>query len=278
MMKSVFLNLFYGNPVEKDIEKLYQDVKPSSKKCCHKWFVYGTAIVTFAGLIFGVYCCFFYSNTYAVLGTKTDDLDKKIDIVNEKLDILFENPGTISSPLNVDEVELDDNNDWHCFKKTYSCYKVMLGSVTQQDAYYKCLGISGGKSYLATFESKEENDFVGNLLPIVTQNGAYHVDFNEFDNGYWIGYESSYDGWLKIDYGAEFVISQFTNWAPGEPSNYEDCVMMYTNAPDAYPKLVPTGYGKKWNNMECDKKGVGYVCKKPMNLIMAMGLVTSPVE
>lgn len=80
--------------------------------------------------------------------------------------------------------------------------------------------------YLAVINSKEENQFLYNLMTSFNYDSAYF--------GY--AHESVYsesnigDSWLWVN---NSVVSSFENWAPGEPSSdYENYAMFYSAYPD----------------------------------------------
>ncbi|XP_034533694.1 P-selectin [Notolabrus celidotus] len=88
--------------------------------------------------------------------------------------------------------------------------------------------------------SKEENDYLNNLLPF---NSKY----------YWIGVQKANETWIWARTNQQ-VPQETQNWAPNEPDNLQaqDCVELYIK------REVDTG---KWNNEGCRKRK-GTICYK----------------
>ncbi|XP_061179353.1 macrophage mannose receptor 1-like [Saccostrea echinata] len=100
-------------------------------------------------------------------------------------------------------------------------------------------------SFLATINSREEQNFVMTMIP----KRGY---------GYWIGLNDLANQMTFFWSDGSPVL--YTNWAVREPNNYghknEDCVLM----------LSTNG---QWNDAICQNPADGFICKKPMTLMSA---------
>ena len=129
--------------------------------------------------------------------------------------------------------------------RTYQghCYQLVDIRKSWTDAERYCLMLSHpGKSvHIASINSKEEDDFIGEYL--VNSSGIT-------DDGYWIGYrEYEREGLFQWADGSS---ASYENWHPAEPNNKygtEDCVEKYKQ------------YGlRTWNDIHCNWKRP-FVCK-----------------
>ncbi|KAK0405204.1 hypothetical protein QR680_017853 [Steinernema hermaphroditum] len=130
---------------------------------------------------------------------------------------------------------------WSVFEPTDFCYRSynLASHISWEDAEKACV-VEGG--HLASVHSKEENDFIGQL-----------VGSASFNDDPWLGaFAPNKDNNFQWTDGSAF---DFTNWHKGEPNkpSIEPCLEMYQ---DTAPNWT-------WNNVPCDTPRLHvYVCKK----------------
>lgn len=133
-----------------------------------------------------------------------------------------------------------------CFGQ--SCYGIVTTQATWPDAVAYCEARDG---HLVTINSAEENEVVYNLMPS-TYLGASH----ETEEGTW--------EWVT---GEPFT---YTNWAPGEPTNWSP----YDELPENVLTFWGDTYPGQWNDVPGTNES-GFVCEYE-NPNPGMGLFVGP--